>query len=334
VVTVSENSWNGTRRRIEVLKESVTSRVNFLFAVVSAIVLFLYGLQAFTREIQAVGGDTLKKWLGRLTSNSVRGVLLGAVATAIVQSSSAVVALAISLVDSGILTFFSSLGIVLGANVGTTSTAWLVSMRLTDIGPFFIVLGTIVSALPWRIQMLGKSAFYFGFIFFGLDLVGSTLKPLAQTPVFEDMVRRAGVPLTGILVGVVLTALVQSSTIVTGLCIVMVQQGVLTAQAAIPIVIGTNVGTTLKGLLITIGMKGTARRVAIANIVFNTLGTLLILPFLHPFAASMANLSNDPGVGVAWAQFLFNLGMTIVGLVALRAFRNRLLDLDSRAAPL
>ena len=106
--------------------------------------------------------------------------MLGAVATAIVQSSSAVVALAISLVDSGILTFRPSLGVVLGANIGTTSTAWLVSMRLTDIGPFFIVLGTVVSALPTRIQMLGKAGFYFGFIFFGLDLLSGTLKPLQK----------------------------------------------------------------------------------------------------------------------------------------------------------
>jgi Na+/phosphate symporter len=117
--------------------------------------------------------------------------------------------------------------------------------------------------------MLGKAAFYFGFIFFGLDLVSGALKPMAQTTVFEDLIRRAGVPLMGVLLGIVLTALVQSSTIVTGLCIVMVQQNLLTATAAIPIVIGTNIGTTLKGLLITLGMKGTARRVALANICFN-----------------------------------------------------------------
>lgn len=298
---------------------------------ISAIVLFLYGLQAFTREIQAVGGDTLRNWLGRLTRSPLRGAMLGALATAIVQSSSAVVALAISLVDSGILTFQSSLGVVLGANVGTTSTAWLVSMRLTDIGPFFIVLGTIVSALPTRFQMLGKAAFYFGFIFFGLDLVSGTLKPLAQTPAFEDLVRRAGMPLMGVLVGVVLTALVQSSTIVTGLCIVMVQQDILTAHTAIPIVIGTNIGTTLKGLLITIGMKGTARRVAIANIFFNVIGVLLIVPFLGPFSAAMAGLSNDPGISVAWAQFLFNLGMTILGLVLVHVLRNQLSDWNSES---
>jgi phosphate:Na+ symporter len=150
------------------------------------------------------------------------------------------------------------------------------------------------------------------------------LRPLAESPVFEDLIRRADKPLMGVLVGVVLTALVKSSTIVPGLCIVMVQQGLLTAHAAIPIVIGTNIGTTLKGLLITIGMKGNARRVAIANIFFNTLGVLLILPFLRPFSAAMADLSNDPGMSVAWAQFLFNLGMTLIGLVFIRIFRDRL----------
>jgi Na/Pi-cotransporter len=250
--------------------------------------------------------------------------LLGAFATAIVQSSSAVVALTIALVDAGIMAFQSSLGVALGANVGTTSTAWLISLKLTSIGPFFIVLGAILSLVPTRFQILGKVAFYFGFIFFGLELVSFTLRPLAESTFFNDLVRQADRPITGVLVGVVLTALVQSSTIVTGLAIIMVQQGILTPYAAIPIVIGTNIGTTLKGLLITIGMKGAARRVAIANISFNTLGVLLILPFLRPFSAAMAGLSSDPGISVAWAQFLFNLGMTILGLVLIRVFRDRL----------
>jgi Na+/phosphate symporter len=107
--------------------------------------------------------------------------------------------------------------------------------------------------------MLGKAAFYFGFIFFGLELVSVTLKPLAETPFFNELVHRADAPLMGVLAGAALTALVQSSTVVTGLCILMVQQGILTVHRAIPIVIGTNIGTTLKGLLITIGMQHTAR---------------------------------------------------------------------------
>ena len=127
--------------------------------------------------------------MGRLTRGPIRGVLLGAIAAAIVQSSSAVVALTIALVDAGILTFRSSLGVVLGANVGTTSTAWLISLRLTAIGPFFIVLGAILSPLPTRAQIFGKAAFYFGFIFFGLELVSGTLRPLTEAPFFNELVR-------------------------------------------------------------------------------------------------------------------------------------------------
>ena len=128
-----------------------------------------------------------------------------------------------------------------------------------------------------------------------------------------------------------LTALVQSSTIVTGLAIIMVQQGILSAPEAIPIVIGTNIGTTLKGLLITVGMKGTARRLALANIFFNALGLLLLLPFIRPFSAAMADLSSDPGISVACAQFLFNLGMTFVGLVLVRVFRERLAGYEAES---
>ena len=110
-----------------------------------------------------VGGETLKKWLGRLTSKRWMGVLLGRLATAIVQSSSAVTALTVALVDAATMSFRESLGVLLGANIGTTSTAWLVSLKLTSIGPFFIVFGTVLSALPTRFRVLGKAAFYFGF---------------------------------------------------------------------------------------------------------------------------------------------------------------------------
>src|SRR5205809_5358244 len=139
------------------------SNFRILLAVASAIVLFLYGLEGFSQEIQRLGGATLSKWLGRLTESRWRGLLLGAVATAIVQSSSAITSLTVALVDAGTMSFGSSLGVLLGANIGTTSTAWLVSLKLTSIGPFFIVLGTALSA-PTRFKILGKAAFYFGFI--------------------------------------------------------------------------------------------------------------------------------------------------------------------------
>lgn len=291
--------------------------------IVSAIVLFLYGLGAFSEEIQNAGGTALKSWLERLTRNRWQGVLLGAVATAIIQSSSAVTSLAVTLVDAGVMPFAASLGVILGANVGTTSTAWLVSLKLTSIGPFFIVFGTLLSALPTRFKIFGKAAFYFGFIFFSLDVVSFTLKPLAQNPVFAEVLSRSSTPLMGVLAGMLITALVQSSSITTGLSILLVQQNILAGSAAIPIVIGANIGTTATALVASIKMQKTAKRVAIANLCFNTFGVVLFLPFLKWFAMKVVEFAADPGMAVAWAQLIFNVVMTLVVLVLLRVFQRR-----------
>ena len=300
------------------------SNLRILLAAVSAIVLFLYGLEAFSREIQAVGGETLAKWLNRLTESRWRAVLLGTVATAIVQSSSAVSSLVVAFVDAGTMTFRSSLGVLLGANIGTTSTAWLVSLKLTGIGPFFIIFGTVLGALPTRFKMLGKAAFYFGFIFFSLDVVSATLKPLAQNPVFAEILGRSSTPLMGVLAGAVITALVQSSSITTGVCILLVQQDILAGYAAIPIVIGANIGTTATALVASIKMQKTARRIAMANLCFNTFGVLLFLPFLGWFSVEVVKFAGEPSMAVAWGQVIFNVVMSIAVLIMLRIFQRPL----------
>ncbi len=305
------------------------SNLRILLSIVSAIVLFLYGLGAFSHEIQEVGGETLKKSLARLTESRWMALLLGAVATAIIQSSSAVTALTVALVDAGAISFRSSLGVLLGANVGTTSTAWLVSLKLTSIGPFFIVFGTVVSALPTRFRILGKAAFYFGFIFFSLDVVSFTLKPLAQSPMFAEVLSRATAPLAGVLAGMAVTAIVQSSSITTGLCILLVQQNLLAATAAIPIVVGANIGTTATALVASLKMQRTARRVAVANLCFNVFGVMLFLPFLGWFATEVVDFAGDPGMAVAWAQLIFNVVMALAVLLLLRIFQRRLQAFDA-----
>jgi Na/Pi-cotransporter len=305
------------------------SNFRILLSIISAIVLFLYGLGAFSQEIQTVGGETLKNWLGRLTQSRWMAVLLGALATAIVQSSSAVTALTVALVDAGTMSFQSTLGVLLGANIGTTSTAWLVSLKLTSIGPFFIVFGTLLSALPTRFKMFGKAAFYFGFIFFSLDVVSYTLKPLAQNPVFAEVLSRSTTPLMGVLAGMVITAIVQSSSITTGLCILLVQQSIMPATAAIPIVIGANIGTTATALVASIKMQRTARRVAVANLCFNVFGVVLFLPFLGRFAAKVVEFAGEPGMAVAWAQLIFNVVMTLAVLLLLRIFHRQLERFDA-----
>jgi len=308
------------------------SNFKILLTAISAIVLFLYGLEGFSQELQRVGGAAFSNLLRRLTESRWRGVLLGAVATAIVQSSSAITSLTVALVDAGTMSFRSSLGVLLGANIGTTSTAWLVSLKLTSIGPFFIVLGTVLSALPTRLRILGKAAFYFGFIFFSLDLVSFTLRPLAQNPVFTEVLSRSSTPLMGAVAGMLITAIVQSSSITTGLCILLVQQNLMPATAAIPIVIGANIGTTATALVASLKMQKTARRVAVANFCFNTFGVLLFLPFLGAFAVTAVDLTSDPGMAVAWAQLIFNTVMVLTVLLLLRIFHRRLESLDASAA--
>jgi Na/Pi-cotransporter len=295
-------------------------------------VLFLFGLGAFSQEVQQVGGETLRKWLGRLTEKRWRAVVLGCVATAIIQSSSAVTSLTVALVEAGTMSFRSSLGVLLGANIGTTSTAWLVSLKLTSIGPFFIVFGAALSAIPTRFKMLGKAAFYFGFIFFSLDVVSFTLKPLGQSAFFAEVLSRSSTPFMGVLAGMLVTAVVQSSSITTGLCILLVQQNILAAAAAIPIVIGANIGTTATALVASIRMQRTARRVAVGNLCFNVFGVLLFLPFLRPFAAWVLKFATDPGMAVAWAQLIFNIVMSLVVLLVLRVFERRLEAFDADKA--
>lgn len=308
------------------------SNFRVLLGIVSAIVLFLYGLESFSHEIQRVGAAALSEWLGRLTKSRWRAILLGAAATAIIQSSSAVTSLTVSLVETGTISFQSSLGVLLGANVGTASTAWLVSLKLTSIGPFFIVLGALLSALPTRFKMLGKVAFYFGFIFFSLDVVSFTMKPLAHSPIFTEMLSRSSGPLLGALAGMLITAIVQSSSITTGLSILLVQQNLMPATAAIPIVIGANIGTTVTALVASTKMHKTARSVAVANLCFNAFGVLLFLPFLGPFAEKVVEWAGNPGMAVAWAQLIFNLVMVLAVLLLLRIFRGRLQSLPASAS--
>lgn len=290
------------------------------FAVLSAITLFLFGLQGFSTELQKAGGAALRHRLSRITSNRWRGFLVGAGATALIQSSSAVTALTVALVNTRAIGFLASLGVLLGANVGTTATAWLVSMKLTGIGPIFIVAGAIIGTLPTRLKLWGEAIFYFGFIFFTLDLIGAELKPLHEDPLFTEVLRGVSTPLAGVLAGALLTAVVQSSSVTTGLVIILVQQNLMMPEAAIAIVMGANIGTTATGLIASIGMRRTARNAAAANLVLKTAGVLLFFPFLAKFASLMAAIDPQPAMMVAWAHLIFNLVVSIGFLLMLPLF--------------
>lgn len=280
------------------------SDLNLLFTVLSAIILFLFGLQGFSRELRGNGGNKLREWLSRLTSHRLAGFGLGVVATVLLQSSTAVSSILVSFVDAGVITFRDSLAVLIGSKVGTTSTAWLVSLKVEGLGPLFIVLGTLIGFLPWKIKTLGKAFFYFGFIFFSLDLISESLEPVKRDPRIVESLSYASNHYLGVLIGTLVTIIVQSSSVVAGLTVVLVQQGLLGAEEGIPLVIGAGLGTTTTALIVAAQMRQAAKRAALANFMVNLIALLLFLPFLDMFSAFVVAVAPE-GMEVAIAQLLF-----------------------------
>lgn len=291
-----------------------------IFSIFSAIILFLFGLSAFSTELKLAAGNKLEGIVKKLTANRLIGFVVGLLFTVVIQSSTAISSLAVSFVDSGILSFAGALSIILGSYIGTTATAWLVSFKLTNIGPIFIVLGAIISALPWKIKIFGKGVFYFGFIFFSLDLVSTSIAPLKESVLLTSLLLHTTNNLVSILIGVFLTIILQSSTVVTGLAIIFVQQGLIEPIDSIPIVLGANIGTTFTALFASIGMNKNAKKVALSNTLINTIGVAMLYPFLGDFSEWVIKMSPNPSMVVAMAHLSFNLVLVSIFLVMLTPF--------------
>ena len=287
-------------------------------SVAAAVILFSFALKGFSSDVQKVGGAALAEWLGRLTKRPLPALALGAALTAIVQSSSAVSGITVALVEAGTVAFRGSLPVFLGANVGTTSTAWLVAIDATILGPFLIILSAVLSILPGRISLFGRSILYLGVILLALQLISDAVAPLKASTDLAQWLIYAQKPMIGLAIGIVATALLQSSSVVVGLGIIAVQQGLLTTPEVIPIVIGSNIGTTSTALFASLGMSTVARRAAVANLLFNTLGVLLILPFMGQFADFVVSTFGDNDMAVATAHLLFNLGVAAMGFMIIR----------------
>jgi phosphate:Na+ symporter len=286
----------------------------------AALVMFLYGIEHLSREIQRVAGDKIKKWLFKLSSNRFKSFFLGVFTTGLLQSSTAVSVITVSLVEAKLLSFQSSLGIIIGANVGTTVTAQLVSLKLNEFAPLLIVLGALMSLGPVRLRIVGKSIFYFGFVFFSLDLLSDTLVPLAQSQAFLDFIAQYKGPVLGVIMGVLVTALLQSSSVTTGIAVLLVQTGIFGIPTALPMVIGANAGTTITTLIAAARMQLPARRTALAHSLFNISGVLLVLPFLGLYGNFLTSSFNDPAIALAWGHTGFNFVVALIFLVIIKPY--------------
>jgi len=292
--------------------------INTVFSVLASVMLFLFGLSAFADELTRSGGDRLKQILKTLTRSDVRAALTGAAASAIIQSSSAVTSMTVSLAHKKSLTERAAFTIMIGTNVGTTLTAWLVAMKVSGLGPVFITLGGLWSVLaPRTWRPWGKAGFYFGVIFLALDLISASLQPLTQNIDLAQWKLVLSHPATALLFGAGLTVLVQSSSVVSGLAILAVGQGLLEPDAAVWMVAGANVGTTSTAWVAASALDKLARQLALLNSVFNVFGVLLFASVLQPAVARILASDLTTVQQVALVNTVFNLTAAILALVCL-----------------
>ncbi len=292
------------------------------FAIIPGLILFLYGIENFSREIQKTAGERFRSALVKLTNRPVGGAVLGAMVTAVIQSSTATTVIAVGLVNAGTISFAQSLGIMFGANVGTTITAQLIAFKLTGFAPYFILLGFLLSIAGGKYRFIGKPLFYFGLVFFSLSLISDAVEPYQNDPELLGLFSQFSNVFLAIVAGIIAVIVLQSSSVVTGIVVLLAGGGLLTLPQSIPIILGANVGTTATSMLAASRMDLFAKRTAAAHFLFNVGGVLIFLPFLIPFADFVSSIGGDVARQVANAHLLFNLTCAIIFLAALKPFKS------------
>ena len=285
--------------------------------------LFLYGMFTMGDGLQEAAGDRMRKILAILTSNPLLAVGVGAIVTAIIQASGATTVMVVSFVNAGLMTLEQAIGVIMGANIGTTITAQLVAFNLEQCALPAIGIGMVVKLLAKKKTTKGLASFLLGFgtLFLGISIMGDALGVLKDYPPFVDLIlASAKNPVLGVLVGTVFTVLIQSSSATTGLLVTLASKGLMPLDAALPMIFGANIGTTSTALFASVGTTLAARRTAMAHFLFNVGGTLMWTPLLRVFQSIAAASSADPARQIANAHTLFNVSMTLLALPLIKQF--------------
>jgi len=288
-----------------------------IFGVIGGLGLFIYGIKLMGEGLQKAAGDKMRKLLKALTSNPLMGTLVGAGVTSMVQSSSATTVMAVGFVNAGLMTLKQSIGVILGANIGTTITAQIIAFKLTDFALPILGVGFAIHFFSKRRfwKFFGLFMLGFGMLFLGLNIMGGVVKPLGESEaVRQAFLNFSNNPFLAVLTGVVVTFIVQSSSVSIGLVLTLASVGLLDLQAAIPLMLGANIGTCITAMLASIGATITARRTAVAHVIFNTLGSVIVLLILPLYKEFILGTSSDLLRQCANAHTIFNIMNTIIFL--------------------
>ena len=302
--------------------------VQIAFGLLGGLAIFIFGMNMMSECLQKAAGEKMKSILALLTKNPVLGVLAGALTTAVLQSSSATTVMAIGFVSAGLMNLPQAISIILGANIGTTMTAQIIAFKISDYIYVFVFLGFIISfvAKSQKVKNIGQTIFAFGLLFLGIETMGDVMKPLASSPIFTSLIGKVSdIPILGVLVGTMMTVVVQSSSATIAVLQNFAAQAgpdgvtsIIGLTGAIPVLLGDNIGTTITALLASVGQSRDAKRTALAHCLFNVSGSILFICLVKPYAALIQYISpKGPEVEVISRQIAnahtgFNITMTII----------------------
>lgn len=304
-----------------------------VMGLLGGLALFLYGMGKMSDGMKKTAGNRMRDIIRAITKNRIMALTVGAFITMLIQSSSATTVMLVSFVQAGLMTFTQSLGVILGADIGTTVTAQLIAFKLTDYALLMIAIGFGMQMIARtdKFKDIGEIFLGFGILFYGMKLMSDTMAPLRDYPLFINLMGQLKAPFMGLLVGTVFTGLVQSSAATAGVVLVLAQQGLISLETGIPIILGANIGTCVTAGLASINTSREAKRVALAHVLFKIIGVLIFIFWVPGFADLIRYISEGFGSGVprqiANAHTLFNVSLGLFFLPFVNIFSKILLKI-------
>ena len=288
-----------------------------LLSLLGGLALFLYGMHMMSNGLEAAAGNRMKSILEKLTSNRIKGVLVGAVITAVIQSSSATTVMLVGFVNSGLMTLSQAVWVIMGANIGTTITGQLIALDIAAIAPIFAIGGVAAMMFIKNEKVHHISGIFsgLGILFMGMEMMGDAMVPLQESQTFINFMTTVENPLVGILIGAVFTAIIQSSSASVGILQALAASGMVPLSSAVYILFGQNIGTCITAVLASIGMKVNAKRTTAIHLMFNIFGSILftIICLVTPFVSWMEALTpGNPVAQIANVHTTFNIVTTLI----------------------
>ena len=288
-----------------------------VLALLGGLALFLYGMQMMSTGLEAAAGNRMKSILEKLTSNRVKGVLVGAAITAVIQSSSATTVMVVGFVNSGLMTLKQAVWVIMGANIGTTITGQLIALDIGAIAPLFAIagVGAIMFIKSEKVHHISSIFAGLGILFMGMDMMGAAMAPLKESEAFISLMTKFDNPLLGILVGALFTAVIQSSSASVGILQALASTGMIPLSSAVFVLFGQNIGTCITAVLASIGMKVNAKRTTVIHLLFNIIGTVLftVICLVTPYVTWIEAMTpGDPVAQIANAHTVFNIVTTLL----------------------